>query len=63
MVWKVEKNQIMLDNYPTVHMFSNSSLLHNIRLSDEPVDVQSSGGIAHWNIEGAQVYLGDVLLL
>ena len=43
---------VLLENQSTMHMFYNRNLLCNIRPDTNPVDIHSSSGINHYNMEG-----------
>ena len=49
---KLKQNLVLLDKQSTVHMLCNKNLLCNIRADTNPIDIHSSSGVTHWNLEG-----------
>ena len=54
--------RILLDNQSMVHMFSNRSLLANIKAADKPIYVYLNGGVTHSNTAGTLKNTEDVYL-
>ena len=49
---KLKQNWLLLDNQSTVHMFFNRNLLCGVCPATNPIDIHSSGGVTHCNLDG-----------
>ena len=64
MYWnrKLKRNLILLKNQSTVHLLSDTYLLGNICLADDPTYVHYTGGTIHCDIKVTWTDIGDVLI-
>ena len=51
---------VLLDNCSTAHIISNAELVRNIRMSEDPIRVHSSGGVRHTDHEADMTDIGSV---
>ena len=51
---------MLLDNCSTTHIINNAELVRNIRMSDDPIRVHSSGGVRRTDYEADMNGIGSV---